>query len=572
MRNKRILIGLAVLFILAILSVYLWGGEEERGTVQETVSESGEEVVGSNLHFFEDPAIKLAQVRVNVFFFSPKNLNYRGVLENYYRDVGRTVYRGDVGVNPDVSYLKDRFSSAVVPRMTEFHKREFGAGLGLDFVIYPEVIYGLEEDRYYQSDFAEVPPREVLNKVESELRTRVFVKTGDLYDPTFVESGGDEYAVNLIVYLGPPLIHEDFRGQALFVPAFTNYSKSTFLVVSPVLESGLTYDPASIIYHEFLHTLGVPEQYNQFSLDFFSERNERTDVMGRGADLPLLQTYIGEDIKRKMGALPGGFASVADEKDLLINLSPEAKNFFRRSIEIRREYPDSSPFKIFVRDRDRDGLIDVMDTGGYLHLTPRWSASQVGSVPGVPSVFYRYVRDCPTRETIERQIIDTSYGYANYGGADRYEEQCINDGSFDAYYVESLTPLEGAPASQPSIRVVYPNGGESLRIGDIYHVTYRFTGFREEYRNQAVQIQLWDAVENTIVGTVCVVCILNESGGAYTWDVGSVLGFSGPGNFIQVPPGQYKIRVSVVGLATSTLSYYPEDFSDAPFSIISVSP
>src|SRR5437773_467623 len=96
----------------------------------------------------------------------------------------------------------------------------------------------------------------------------------------------------------------------------------------------------------------------------------------------------------------------------------------------------------------------ILDENGYLHLQPGNNGYAPNpqlykNIPNtVPSVFYRYVKDCATKTTIERQVIDTSGGYGNYIGGDRYQEQCIGDGSFDAYYVESGTSLE--PTSGPT--------------------------------------------------------------------------------------------------------------------------
>lgn len=416
--------------------------------LQNVTGEAALDEVTQNLHFFEDPVIDLTQIKVNVFFFVPRNLTYGNVLKDYFNLIeSGAFYGGDTGAALDVNALTEKLTSRTFPAMQEFHEREFGSDLKLEFAVYPKTIYGFEEDRFYQSDLREVPPREVMNKINSELRNRVFTKTGDLYDQAFVKLDDNEYTTNVIIYAGFPPMSDDVHGQTIFTPAFTNYSKSTFLVFSPLLEPRATFNADSMIYHELLHTLGVPEQYNVFSLDFFIERNERADIMGRGSDKSLLNTYIGEDIKRKMGALPGGFEPLPDEEELFRGLSEEAKSFFTISRETRRHYDDSNLYKSFFRDRDRDGLVDTMDSGGYLHLTPRWLAFRsTSSLSGIPAVFYRYVKDCPTRETIERQIIDTSYGYGNYQGTDRYREQCIKDNSFDLYYVESLVPLEGTPS------------------------------------------------------------------------------------------------------------------------------
>jgi hypothetical protein len=107
---------------------------------------------------------------------------------------------------------------------------------------------------------------------------------------------------------------------------------------------------------------------------------------------------------------------------------------------VRAEYPESHPYKHFNRDRDNNNEIDVMDADGYLWLVPRYASQNRAKKP---AVLYRLVKDCATKQTIERQVIDISYGYGNVTLTDRYQEQCISDGTMDNYYVESGSPPDG---------------------------------------------------------------------------------------------------------------------------------
>lgn len=138
---------------------------------------------------------------------------------------------------------------------------------------------------------------------------------------------------------------------------------------------------------------------------------------------------------------------VADETSLLKALNESGKSFFTKSMSIRAQYSESSPYKHFQRDRDGDGNIDVMDANGYLHLYPGGGYSPnpalYNNIPSeIPPSFYRYIKDCKTKVTIERQMIFTKNGYKNYIGDDRYEQQCLLDGSSDQFYVESNERLE----------------------------------------------------------------------------------------------------------------------------------
>ncbi|MEZ0261017.1 MAG: hypothetical protein ACAH80_08405 [Alphaproteobacteria bacterium] len=128
-----------------------------------------------------------------------------------------------------------------------------------------------------------------------------------------------------------------------------------------------------------------------------------------------------------------------DEAELLKRLNPEAQEFFKQSMAVRAEYPENHPYKHFNRDRDNNSEIDTMDADGYLWLVPIYVPRNETHTP----VMYRLVKDCKTKKTIERQIIDISYGYGNVTLTDRYQQQCIQDGTMDNYYVESSSPPDG---------------------------------------------------------------------------------------------------------------------------------
>lgn len=54
------------------------------------------------------------------------------------------------------------------------------------------------------------------------------------------------------------------------------------------------------------------------------------------------------------------------------------------------------------------------------------------------SLLKRTVMSCTTRQPLSpEQTIDLSTGYSNYKCGDRYQEQCIDDGSADTYYIDN---------------------------------------------------------------------------------------------------------------------------------------
>lgn len=129
-----------------------------------------------------------------------------------------------------------------------------------------------------------------------------------------------------------------------------------------------------------------------------------------------------------------------DEEKLLQGLHPPAQAFFRQSMAVRAEYPENHPYKHFNRDRDGDGKVDVMDAAGYLWLVPPGRIALDDDDLQTPRVLYRLVKDCKTKLTVERQVIDLMSGYGNTTFTDRYQQQCIDDGTMDNYYVETSSP------------------------------------------------------------------------------------------------------------------------------------
>lgn len=90
--------------------------------------------------------------------------------------------------------------------------------------------------------------------------------------------------------------------------------------------------------------------------------------------------------------------------------------------------PDSPRF------RDNSGLSYAAPKGGWVPNPTLYPLRNPASVPGY---FYRTVRECKSKKIISEQLIFTYNGYQNYVGGSRYQQQCIDDGSFDTFYEES---------------------------------------------------------------------------------------------------------------------------------------
>jgi hypothetical protein len=76
------------------------------------------------------------------------------------------------------------------------------------------------------------------------------------------------------------------------------------------------------------------------------------------------------------------------------------------------------------------------ESGWGWPLTP--GEQRDGANVVVARTLLRTVHSCSTRQPAGAlQRIDLTSGYSNYTCASRYQEQCIDDGSFDSYYEEA---------------------------------------------------------------------------------------------------------------------------------------
>mgnify|MGYP001458557940 CR=1 FL=1 len=126
--------------------------------------------------------------------------------------------------------------------------------------------------------------------------------------------------------------------------------------------------------------------------------------------------------------------------------------------------------------------------------------------------------------------------------------------------------VQGHVGQRPSIKIISPNGGENYKIGSTNHLTWSMSNFPSwDSNNQSVQIQLWDKNGQNLIGGICVSCTSSENGGSYNWTISQVIGPND--TYVNVIPGQYKIRISTVSDVPLPEYNYTLDFSDRPFTI-----
>jgi hypothetical protein len=122
-------------------------------------------------------------------------------------------------------------------------------------------------------------------------------------------------------------------------------------------------------------------------------------------------------------------------------------------------------------------------------------------------------------------------------------------------------------STAPSITVLSPNGGEEYQIGSTQKVSWSLKGYTFwDSSHNSVQLQLWNSSGTKYVGTFCVSCFSDKNAGEYNWTINKIIG---PNDLlVNVTPGTYRVRASVVSDINLPNFPYTLDFSDKYFRII----
>lgn len=203
------------------------------------------------IHYFGAPAVKINKIKLEIIYFVPKD---------------------QTPANDFYDIISDALKEVKV-----FHIREFKGQGGLKYVIYPKPVIGEEISAFYDgSDTSRGNPN-AIRVVFLEMGRRMFRQNGDLYDSEFSRRQKNELPIRVFVYQGVGA-----SSGVLNVIVSYDYFKRT------------NYG-ASVLYHELLHNLGVPDAY-----EYSTGAAQSDDIMGSGREKPLLETYIRDEIKNQM--------------------------------------------------------------------------------------------------------------------------------------------------------------------------------------------------------------------------------------------------------------------------------
>ena len=206
----------------------------------------------STPHVYGNPARSLQRVHVVVWYIVPQD-NKESQIENWVDVAARNL-----------------------EKLQAFHENQFQGRSQVTYEISPEPVQSSPQKI--------LEGTAVLGALRQELRDKGFALGND---------APDEYRVFLVLYEGD----EKATG-----------SEKDFVLISRVLLTDESYQPfhATFLAHEFYHTLGIPDRYEEAVKEFSDGQQTQVgilssgDLMGR-VRVPLEQTYLARETLQNLG-------------------------------------------------------------------------------------------------------------------------------------------------------------------------------------------------------------------------------------------------------------------------------
>ena len=279
-------LGLAALAALAVAFYAFWGGNFP-GHFSSSSLRGG--LAPAKAHIYKNPGVNIGEIAMRVFYAVPKNK-------------AETVSAG----------LPDGLREAL-EKTNAFHELQLRGKSKMSYEIFSHPVILENNNLYYDSDSTNNGNPHALIAVAEEIERRAFTEGGDLFDRSFAAPRGTAYPVMGIIYEGVGaaggIIYESKAESAeeiaeeLNVPASLVYrvnvkSSDGFFLLNREFLSDPRYSPrgASILYHEFAHTLGIEDRYEAQTDRVFTD-----DIMGGGRREPIEMNYIDSATLREMG-------------------------------------------------------------------------------------------------------------------------------------------------------------------------------------------------------------------------------------------------------------------------------
>lgn len=232
----------------------------------------GTEYSKPQAHYYKNKNISLEKVLARLFLFAPND--------------------GDIGVQGDWRGELE----TVFNKIQNVHKEQFFNLSSIEYVIYPEIIQGRFSSEYYDKEmlkFTSGKDEKQLNLIIDEINERIKNKELDKINSNKYNY---TYLVNQVFYFGG----NKFDDNNATVAGYTNEERNSnsSLLFENALKNQDIHTKATIVYHEILHTFGIPEGYAYDDFTPFTD-----DIMGMGivSNRPIEINYLSSEFKKEMG-------------------------------------------------------------------------------------------------------------------------------------------------------------------------------------------------------------------------------------------------------------------------------
>ncbi len=239
--SLKVLVFLIVFFVAIILLQNFRGGGQD--FINPMMS-------GKSANFYKKPEISVAKIKLKVFYVVPKDKT-NSIYANFY------------------SVTEKALKEAV-----DFHRSQFRKYSELTYDIYPEPLFMSEDSLFYNTENTNHGNPEGLRNIIPEIeRTKT----------DFLKHNKDEFLVIGVIYEG----------------VGASGAEEAFLLSRTFLSED-QYQPiaSTFLYHEFGHSLGLPDQY-----DLETGVPYSNDIMGGGREKPIDINYIDKDLLKEMGVI-----------------------------------------------------------------------------------------------------------------------------------------------------------------------------------------------------------------------------------------------------------------------------
>ena len=249
----------------------------------------------SNPHIYNNPDRSIKNIEIVVFYFVPKDrimsqlADWREILERHLEE------------------------------LVSFHSLELRDTSDIHYTIYPQPVIGLKQSAQYDTDITQHGNSQALLHVAEEIDTRVFDSAGDLHRQDFLITREQGYPVLLILYEGVGasggIIYDSESGsvseiarklklpESIVYPVNIKTVDSFLLLNQKYLTEQQNGDTGTtILAHEFYHTLGVPDGYEEKEENGIQTAvSTSNDIMGVGRSYPIDKTYLSKETLKGLG-------------------------------------------------------------------------------------------------------------------------------------------------------------------------------------------------------------------------------------------------------------------------------